>query len=82
MATSITDIYPQLNDMNLTNNQLDFIRNSVFSGKTIDELIAEAESHNEELIDDDPLETEPVSNQLMADVREMIESLLENLPDI
>jgi hypothetical protein len=82
MATPVTEIYPQLQEMSLTNNQIDFIRNSTFSGKTIDELIAEAESHNDEWINDDPLETEPVSDAFMTAVRAKIESLLESLPDI
>jgi len=82
MGTDITVIYPQLMEMNLTTNQIDYIRNYEFSGQTIDDLIVEAEFYNDYYIYDPTTPLEPVSYQMMQDVREKIDFILEDLPDI
>lgn len=82
MATHVTDIYPQLKEMNLTTNQIDYIRNYEFSGQTIDDLIAEAESYNGYYLYDPTTPLEPISNGLMQEVREKVSFILEDLPDI
>lgn len=81
MSTSILEIYPPLQKLNLSTTQLSFLKTHTFDGKTLDELIAEAEKHNMEQISDHPgYPGEPVSHAMMHDIRLKIQSIIPLIP--